>query len=176
MLICGEDFGQITQGILDALTRAALLSLRVQRMSKDPKEKFDNHFQFPYLSVCCPSTHDCSSLRGWWIEDRSVTQAFLREQLLRHDSAPHYLEPWIQEAIIRQHLWSNSMWDVFLLQDLTGMIPSLRKQSTEEERINEHSNPNQKCQYGFPFSLEEITSHSDFSNKMKDLVYSSHRI
>ena len=63
MLICAEDLGQLTEGILHALKDHGLLSLRVQRMSKDPSDAFDNVDQFPYLSVCCPSTHDSSSLR-----------------------------------------------------------------------------------------------------------------
>jgi len=176
MLICAEDLGQITEGIIAAITRSALLSLRVQRMSKDPRNDFDVHHHFPYLSVCCPSTHDCSSLRGWWTEDREITEKFWRQQLLRYDPVPSTLEPWMQEMIVKQHLWSNSMWAVFLLQDITGMIPSLRRQDPNDERINLPSDPNQKWQYRYPFSLEELGSHYEFVSKMKGLVTESHRI
>ena len=176
MLICGEDLGQITAGIIRSIEEHALLSLRVQRMSKDPAYDFDDYNRFAYLSVACPSTHDTSSLRGWWEENSSVRQKFWYNVLMRHDSCPERLSTYFQEMILRQNLWSNSMWAIFLLQDLTGINESLRRQSPEEERINIPADPNHKWRYRYPYSLEELNDHKEFMAQMRGLVEASHRI
>ena len=176
MLICGEDLGQLTEGILAALREKALLSLRVQRMSKDKDKEFDEVEQFQYLSVCCPATHDSSSLRGWWEENRAVIRSFWHGQLWRGDEPPPSCEPWISEMIIKKHLWSNSMWAVFLLQDLAGITGHLRRQTPEEEQINIPADPHHKWRYRYPYSLEEITDDWEFTQRLHGLAVASHRI
>ena len=71
MLVCGEDLGMIPDCVQDVLDRLSILGLRIQRMPKDPKEKLENPHSYPYLTVCSPSVHDTSTIRGWWEEDRS---------------------------------------------------------------------------------------------------------
>ena len=176
MLICGEDLGQITEGIIKCLESSGLLSLRVQRMSKDPQYEFDEYQKFAYLSVACPSTHDTSSLRGWWEENTKVTDSFWYHTLLRHEPTPKTLSPEFQEMIIRQNIWSNSMWAIFLLQDLTGICKSLRLQTPEEERINVPSNPDQHWEYRYPYTLEDLLDNKEFITQMRGLVEASHRI
>ncbi|OHT01075.1 4-alpha-glucanotransferase family protein [Tritrichomonas foetus] len=177
MLICAEDLGQLTEGILNCLRDHALLSLRVQRMSKDPKYDFDEIDTFQYLSVCCPSTHDSSSLRGWWEENRPMTCNYWRNVLWRQDPCPEECTPEISEMIIRKHLWSNSMWAIFLLQDLTGITPHLASlQTPEEERINIPSDPNHKWRYRFPYTMESLAQDEEFTNSLYEMAKSSHRI
>ena len=176
MLICAEDLGQITPGIIKCLDQSGLLSLRVQRMSKDPNYDFDDFHQFKYLSVACPSTHDTSSLRGWWEENRSVTSKFWYEVLSRHEDCPRELSTYFQEMIIKQNIYSNSMWSIFLLQDLTGIREDLRRQSPEEERINYPVDPNYKWRYRYPYTLEELAQNQGFIKQMRGLVEASHRI
>ena len=177
MLICAEDLGQLTEGILNCLRDHALLSLRVQRMSKDPKYDFDEISTFQYLSVCCPSTHDSSSLRGWWEENRPMTCNYWRNVLWRQDDCPEHCTPEISEMIIKKHLWSNSMWAIFLLQDLTGITPHLANlQTPEEERINIPADPNHKWRYRYPYTLEDLSKDEEFTNHLYELVRSSHRI
>lgn len=176
MLICAEDLGQLTEGILHAIADAALLSLRVQRMSKDPEKSFDEYQSFNYLSVCCPSTHDCSSIRGWWEEDTEVIDDFWRNQLWRHDGAFRTCEPWISETILKQHLFSNSMWAIFLLQDVTGITQHLRRQTPQEEQINIPADPHHHWNYRYPYSLEELANDKGFTEKVLDLCKQSYRI
>ncbi|KAK8866977.1 4-alpha-glucanotransferase dpe2 [Tritrichomonas musculus] len=177
MLICAEDLGQLTEGILNCLKQHGFLSLRVQRMSKDPKDDFDHIDSFQYLSVCCPSTHDSSSLRGWWEENRPMTENYWRNVLWRHDQCPEHLTPEISEMILRKHLWSNSMWAIFLLQDLTGIVPHLAKlQTPEEERINIPADPHHKWRYRFPYTLEELEDDDEFNITLYELAKDSHRI
>lgn len=176
MLICVEDLGQITEGIIDCLKSNAFISLEVQRMSKDSKETWSNHNNFPYLSVCCPATHDMSSLRGWWEENRSKTEDFWHNVLLRHDLAPSSCEPWISETILKQHLYSDSMWAIFLLQDITGVRENLRRQAPSDERINLPSDSDYHWRYRYPYSFEELTNDNGFANHIHSLVEQSGRI
>lgn len=176
MLICAEDLGQLTDSILEAIESEALLSLRVQRMSKDPKKDFDDFQSFSYLSVCCPSTHDCSSLRGWWEENYDVINKFWNKQFGRPDSPCKHCEPWVSESILKQHLFSNSMWAIFLLQDVTGITQNFRRQTPMEEQINFPSDPENKWKYRYPYTLEELINDNEFTSKVHELCSISNRI
>lgn len=176
MLICGEDLGQLTDNIIEAIQSEALLSLRVQRMPKDSGHDFDDFRNFSYLSICCPSTHDCSSIRGWWEENPDVTRKFWNEAFLRYDNPPRTCEPWISETILKQHLYSNSMWAVFLLQDITGITEKYRRQTPQEEQINIPANSHHHWNYRFPYTLEELANDDEFTGHVHQLCEDSHRI
>ena len=176
MLICAEDLGQINEGIIGTLNSMGLLSLRVQRMSKDPKTTFDEAHTWPYLSVACPATHDMSSIRGWWEENRNEIMEFWSTQLWRHDACPATCEPWVLEMIIRQHLWSESMWCIFLLQDLTDLNPYFRRQDPVDERINIPADPNHHWRYRYPYTLSELCDNCDLVGQLRAMVEDSHRI
>ncbi|EAX89578.1 4-alpha-glucanotransferase family protein [Trichomonas vaginalis G3] len=176
MLICGEDLGQITDGIIHAIDESAILSLHVQRMSKVPTDEFDDYHKFGYLSVACPSTHDTSSLRGWWEENKTVRESFWWNILQRRDWCPETLPANVQEDILKQNIWSNSMWAIFLLQDITSTFDELRLQTPEQERINIPSDPNHRWRYRYPFKLEELAANDKFNNHIMQIVRDAHRI
>ena len=90
----------------------------------------------PYLSVVTPSTHDMSTIRGWWEEDRDLTQKFFNRELGRSGEAPRDCEPGIVEAVVQQHLASPAMWSIFQLQDLLGMDGAPAPRRRRAERIN----------------------------------------
>jgi 4-alpha-glucanotransferase len=81
MLICGEDLGMVPACVPDVMKQLGLLSLEIQRMPKDPKKAFFHPNDAPYLSVVTPSTHDMSTIRGWWEEDANKTQQFYNHEL-----------------------------------------------------------------------------------------------
>ncbi len=83
-----------------------------------------------------------STLRGWWEEDRALTQKFFNPELGLPGEAPRECEPEIVQAIIRQHLASPAMWSIFQLQDLLGMDEQLRRADPAAERINVPAIPN----------------------------------
>lgn len=43
-------------------------------MPADPKRLFQHPSDNPHMSVCTPSSHDCSTIRAWWEEDGAKTQ------------------------------------------------------------------------------------------------------
>ncbi len=104
MLVCGEDLGMVPACVPGVMKQLGLLSLEVQRMPKRLGQDFSRPSDAPCLSVVTPSTHDMSTLRGWWREDRNVTQRFYNHELGRPGQAPQECEPWVSQAIVSQHL------------------------------------------------------------------------
>ena len=80
MLICGEDLGMMTHCVTEVMKQLSILSLEIQRAPKTDKIEFFHPADAPYLSVVTPSTHDMSTIRGWWEEDREVSQRFYKQQ------------------------------------------------------------------------------------------------
>ncbi|MCE9615645.1 MAG: 4-alpha-glucanotransferase [Lentisphaerae bacterium] len=170
MLICGEDLGMVPDCVPGVMQALGILSLFIQRMPKDPRREYSHPADCPYLSVCSPSTHDMSTLRGWWEEDRERTQRFFNVILGRWGTAPTTGEPWICREIVAQHLYSPSMWAVFPLQDLLAMDGARRRRNAAEERINVPSNPRHYWRYRMHLTLESLCQASDFNTMLKDLI------
>ncbi|TKK67824.1 4-alpha-glucanotransferase [Ilyomonas limi] len=175
MLICGEDLGMVPATVPRVMNELGLLSLEVQRMPKDQRHRFTHITNAPYLSVVTPSTHDMSTIRGWWEEDTEVTQAFYNEELGQQGEAPQYCEPWINKLVVEQHLQSPAMWSIFQLQDLLGSDESLRRPNPHEERINQPAIPKYYWQYRMHLYLEDLTGANDFNNELKQSIVNSGR-
>lgn len=175
MLICGEDLGLVPNCVPDVMRQLGLLSLEIQRMPKDAKRSFFHPNDAPYLSVVTPSTHDMSTIRGWWEEDKQRTQAFYNNELGMGGEAPFYCEPWINKAIVVQHLYSPAMWSIFQLQDILGIDGTLRRENPLEERINIPANPKHYWCYRMHITLETLLQATDFNEQYKRLVQLSGR-
>eukprot|EP01101_Sappina_pedata_P000925 TRINITY_DN11063_c0_g1_i1.p1 TRINITY_DN11063_c0_g1~~TRINITY_DN11063_c0_g1_i1.p1 ORF type:complete len:937 (-),score=356.19 TRINITY_DN11063_c0_g1_i1:3-2813(-) len=169
MMICGEDLGMIPNCVQSVIDELSILGLRIQRMPKDEKINFEDLDACPYMTVSSPSTHDTSSLRGWWEEDRAKTANFYYHVLKESGPVPYYCEPWVAEKIINQHLNSPSMWVIFALQDIFAMSPDLRlHENPKDERVNDPANRHHYWRYRIPFTLEDLISkHASFTNKIK---------
>jgi 4-alpha-glucanotransferase len=175
MLICGEDLGMVPDCVPGVMNTLGILSLEIQRMPKDPKKEFFHPNDAPYLSVVTPSTHDMSTIRGWWEEDTGKTQRFYNHHLGKWGKAPFFCEPEINTAIIIQHLYSPAMWSIFQLQDLLGMDGILRRNKPAAERINVPANPKHYWRYRMHFSLEELLQKEDFNTKLFTALVNSGR-
>lgn len=174
-MIIVETAGHYNDDITTEILSHGFLSVRIQRIGNEKDTQFDDVNSYPYLSVCCPSTHDTSSLRGWWEENSQITLEFWNSQLWKHEEVLKTCEPMVSQMIIRKHLWSPSMWAVFLLQDLTGIDESLRRQNPIDERINIPSDPNHHWYYRYPYKVEELRDYDVFTSKVREMVESSHR-
>jgi 4-alpha-glucanotransferase len=175
MLVCGEDLGMVPACVPGVMRELGLLSLEVQRMPKAAHTEFSSPKNAPYLSVVTPSTHDMSTIRGWWEEDPAVTAKFYRSELGQTGTPPEHCEPWINEAIVQQHLASPAMWSVFQVQDLLGLDEQLRRPNPNEERINVPANPKNQWRYRMHLTLEFLKEALLFNNKLKDLVHANGR-
>ena len=175
MLICGEDLGMVPDCVPDVMKQLGMLSLEIQRMPKDSKKEFFHPADAPYLSVVTPSTHDMSTIRGWWEEDRTQIQKFYTHELGQVGTAPFYCEPLIVTNIITQHLYSPAMWSIFQIQELLGMSEKLRRENPNDERINVPSNPKHYWRYRMHISLEDLMVEDEFNTDIKSIVEASGR-
>lgn len=175
MLVCGEDLGMIPDCVPKAMSELGILSLEIQRMPKNPKIKFAHPADAPYLSVCTTSTHDMSTIRGWWEEDREKTQQFHNFELGNMGLAPYFAEPWICQQIITQHLYSPAMWVTIPIQDLIAMDGKFRWGETHAEQINYPSNVRHKWRFRMKQSIEDLKKADKFNNLLKELIKASGR-
>lgn len=176
MLVCGEDLGLVPACVPDVMHQLGLLSLEIQRMPKAARKKFFHPNEAPYLSVVTPSTHDMSTIRGWWEEDKATIQQFYNEELEQTGTAPYYCEPWINKAIVLQHLYSPAMWSIFQLQDILGISEQLRREDPNEERINVPANPRHYWQYRMHLTLESLLAANAFNEELHSYIVASGRL
>ena len=175
MLICGEDLGMVPHSVPEVMEQLGILSLEIQRMPKNPQTEFFHPKSAPYLSVVTPSSHDMSTVRGWWEEDREKTQRFYNNILGEQGDAPFFCEPWLNRAIILQHLYSPAMWSIFQLQDILGMSENLRRENPNDERINVPANANHYWNYRMHIGLEQLLKETAFNEELKDYIRNSGR-
>ena len=170
MLVCGEDLGMVPACVKDVMQQLNILSLEVQRMPKNPWETFVNPANNPYLSVDTTSTHDMSTIRGWWEENGELTNRFYREMLGHHEGAPYFAEPWICKEIIELHLKSSSMLVILPIQDYIAMDGNFRWDATQREQINVPANPHHHWCYKMHQSLESLNERQDFNDMVYTLI------
>ncbi|UOQ98729.1 4-alpha-glucanotransferase [Hymenobacter sp. 5317J-9] len=176
MLICGEDLGMVPASVPGVMKELGILGLHIQRMPSDPATEFGHPDAAPYLNVVTTSSHDMSTVRGWWEEDRVRTQRFF-ETMLGHwrEVAPFYCEPWVAREILVQHLHSPAMWAIFPLQDLLAIDGHLRRANPHDEQINVPSNPTHFWKYRLHLPLEELVDAVGFNEPLRALVATSGR-
>ncbi|KAI9027900.1 4-alpha-glucanotransferase [Hyaloraphidium curvatum] len=175
MLICAEDLGMVPACVPGVLQELSILRLAIQRMPPDPSKTFWDPMETPYLCVASPSSHDMSGLRGWWEEDRAVTERFWHEILRRFDDVPYYCEPWVVRDIIASHLWAPCMLAIFPIQDLVAMDGRIRREDPREEQINVPANPTHYWRYRFHINLEDLVKDKEFCSMVGDMVLKSGR-
>ncbi len=175
MLVCGEDLGMVPNCVPDVMKQLGILSLEIQRMPKDPAREFFHPADAPYLSVVAPSTHDMSTIRGWWEEDRAKTQRFFNYELGQWGDAPFFCEAWINKAIVMQHLHSPAMWSIFQLQDLLGMDEEIRRENPHDERINNPADAKNYWKYRMHIYLEDLLKQKNYNEDLKASIEASGR-
>ena len=175
MLICGEDLGMVPHCVPEVMNQLGILSLEIQRMPKNPATEFFHPNNAPYLSVVTPSTHDMSTIRGWWQEDRARTQRFYNYILGQWGEAPYFCEAWINRAIVLQHLFSPAIWSIFQLQDILGISEKIRRPNPEEERVNIPAIQKYYWRYRMHLSLESLLKQKEFNEELHNYVTQSGR-
>ncbi len=175
MLICGEDLGMVPACVSTVMRNLGMLSLEVQRMPKATNKTFFHPNDAPYLSVVTPSSHDTSTIRGWWEEDRTLTQQFYNQEIGQWGEAPIFCEPWVNKAILLQHLYSPAMWAIFQLQDYMGVDAAIRRNNPHDERINVPANPKHYWRYRMHLTLEELLKAEHFNQEWYNAIKASGR-
>ncbi len=138
-------------------------------MPKSSDVEFSDPARAPYLSVVSPSTHDMSTIRGWWREDQQVTAKFAWMHL-GIAFPPTELTGEIATHIVQAHLESPAMWAVFPLQDLLALDEEIRHPDPDAERINVPAiMPFHWC-YRMHLNLDELANAEPFNAKVAKLL------
>jgi 4-alpha-glucanotransferase len=167
MLACCEDLGMIPDCVPEVINNLQIISLEVQRMPKDKNTDFGNTAKYPRLSVCTTSTHDTSTLRSWWKENREKTQQYYNEVLHLQGDAPEDCTCQIAENILNEHLKSPSLFAVFPLQDWFAIDENIRRKNEDEERINIPANRENCWQYRMHITVEKLINEDNFNAKIR---------
>lgn len=176
MLICGEDLGMIPACVPVVMRELDLLTLEIQRMSKNPRTEFLQEKDIPYLSVCSTGTHDMSPIRAWWEEStREYISRFYHQELHLHGIPPEHCNSFIAGQIISQHLNWPAMWTIFPLQDLLALNDELKREDPMEERINIPANPNHYWRYRMHITVEDLIAARDLNRQLRILQQNSNR-
>ena len=175
MLVCGEDLGMIPDCVPWVMNDLRILSLEIQRMPKDPKQEFANPYAYPYRSVCTISTHDMSTLRGWWEENAEQTQHFYNQMLGHQGAAPAVADAHLCEEIVTQHLKGASILCILSWQDWLSIDGNLRNPDAQAERINVPANPRHYWRWRMHLSLEALMKADQLNEKIRQLIALSGR-
>jgi 4-alpha-glucanotransferase len=170
MLVCGEDLGMVPDCVPWVMDELQILSLEIQRMPKNPEHEFGHVWEYPHRSVCTISTHDMSTLRGWWEEDPALTDRFFHSVLGHWEATPAKAPGWVCEEVVRRHLESPSMLCILSFQDWLGIDEALRYPEASFERINVPANPRHYWRYRMHLTLEELMSQHAFNTKLRTLI------
>ena len=176
MLVCGEDLGMVPAVVQEVMTELGVAALKVQRMPPPGEGEFYEPSHAGYLNVLTTSTHDTSTLRGWWEEDRGVAERFFHEQIHQMGTAPKRLHPLLAEIIISQNLYTDAMLAIFPLQDyLATRLKYHDMLQPSEERINIPSVYPHPWKYRMPITLEELLADADLTDLLRNMIQNSGR-
>lgn len=171
---------EIREEIEKQLHSSCILSLRIPRISRK-KDRYghfcvyDDPNTFDYFSICSPSVHNTSSLRCWWKDEGCKIFSSDDKSFNRNT----------HENFFKNCLLSASILSIFILQDLTGLLPFFRRQEPDEERITFPINENsfermlidsyESCEdsyrirYRVPYNLSELIKNDELALLVKHI-------
>ncbi|WP_028122468.1 4-alpha-glucanotransferase [Epilithonimonas tenax] len=174
MLICGEDLGLVPDSVPVVMDKLAITALKVQRMPSDNIRWYDPK-NASYLNVVTASSHDSSTLRQWWHEDRNLTQKYFNNQLGQYGTAPWDLTPDLSEMIMKQHLFTEAMLAIFPIQEFLATDQELMNPDMDEERINNPAVFPHYWRYRMHLKLEDLKEQTQFNEKIAGWIEDSGR-
>lgn len=170
MLTCGEDLGMIPACVPQTMDQEKILALEIERMPKEYGVAFGNPASYPYLSVAATSTHDMSTIRGWWKEDRALTQRYWNEILGLGGEAEKECSGKTARMILEREMRSGSMLAILPLQDWVAIDEIVRFRDADKERINIPANPNHYWRYRMHIDLEQLLKLNDLNQAIREIV------
>jgi 4-alpha-glucanotransferase len=175
MLICGEDLGMVPACVPIVMDELAIIALKVQRMPSD-NIPFYNPKNADYMNVVTASSHDSSTLRQWWKEDRALTQKYFNQQLIQYGKAPEEMDSHLAEIIMKQHLYNDAMLAVFPIQEFLATDPELTNPNMDNERINNPAVFPHYWRYRMHLKLEDLKEKQIFNEKIAYWIKDSGRM
>jgi len=172
MLPCAEDLGVIPSVVPTVLSSLGILGLRIPRWSRiwdKPDQPFVRPERYPVLTVCAPSVHDTSTLRGWW-EEGDGLEGFWQSLNLAGEPPKRYTAETARE-VIGAILRTTSSICVLQIQDILALTPVITPQPPDQERVNVPGTVNEfNWNYRLPVSLDELAGIADLKDVLSPLV------
>jgi 4-alpha-glucanotransferase len=173
MLVCAEDLGTVPACVPKVLEQLGILGLRIPRWTKRydaPREPFVPLVEYPKLSVCAPSVHDTSTLRGWWnSEEDRKEDACLAFDL--SDGCPKELTPDTVDRFIRAFARTSSLLCIFQIQDLFSLDSTLVPQDPRLERINVPGTVSpDNWTYRMPVTIHDLDRQTEVATRVSELL------
>ena len=175
MLACGEDLGMVPECVPWVMEQLQILSLEIERMPKDPSYEFGHVNEYPVRSVCSISTHDMSTLRGWWEEDKEQTERYYNHVMNNWGEVPETAPDWVCEDVLQRHLNSPSVLCIPSFQDWLSIDEDVRNKDVQAERINVPSNPHNLWAYRMHLTLEALLKSDALNEKIRTMIKESGR-
>jgi len=169
MLLCAEDLGVIPECVPVVLEKLNILGLRVERWAASDG-KISHPETYPRLTVSTTSTHDSSTLRGWWQEHGWNRNQYFNE-LGVPGGCPDYLTTEVCAAILERNLKSNSKMVVLLLQDMFALHYDLRTLDPNDERINVPGMESEvNWTYRMKLPIESLLAYDAFNDYLRRFI------
>ena len=152
MIACGEDLGMIPACVPEVMQELGIMSLEVQRMPKVFGHPFVQTEDLPENCVYTTGTHDMSTLRGWFEEDRVRTRQFLDSL----DIDDRKVTAKTIKKVLDKHLDSPSKWNIYPLQDLLDTNERYWSPKAKDDQINVPADPKNQWKWRMQPCLEEL--------------------
>jgi len=177
MLVCAEDLGDVPIVVPKVLADLEILGLRILRWSREygkaapgTPAPFVPPASYPRLSVCTPSVHDTSTLRGWWEEDREERETYYRF-LGEPGACPPKMTRGLQERIVSRCLAAGSLVCMFQIQDIMDLDQELWSPDPRMDRINVPGTVNdQNWTWRMPLGIQALAKRDGLAATVRALV------
>ncbi|MBN2385167.1 4-alpha-glucanotransferase [bacterium] len=179
VLVCAEDLGYVPPVVPPVLKQLGILSLKVDRWTKDYSKNpppFISPSDYPVSSVCTPSTHDSSTLRGWWEEEMTETEHYY-QTLGLPPPVPTYLTTEAAHTILKRNFEAQSVFTILLLQDFFSLTYDFRTWFPAAERINVPGTISpENWSWRMKMDLSVLLGADSFNTLVRDLISNSGRL
>jgi 4-alpha-glucanotransferase len=120
--IIAEDLGEVFDSVTKLLKDSGFPGMKILQFGFNPEHSDSDHLphHYPYNSVVYTGTHDNSTLKGWYQNEKAATRRMFRR----------YLRPTLFESInfaaFRSLYQSRAMLVVLPMQDVLGLYDTAR--------------------------------------------------
>jgi 4-alpha-glucanotransferase len=181
MLVCAEDLGDVPRCVPHVLEGLGILGLRIVRWAREYEKTspgqqapFIPPSAYPLLSVCTPSVHDTSTIRGWWEEDAGERELFFRGLGKRSGESapcPPRMTPSLLARIMEHCAGARSLLCMFQAQDLLDLDEGLWAADPKWDRINVPGTVNEEnWTWRLPLSLEELSGRKALGERIRAMT------
>jgi 4-alpha-glucanotransferase len=177
MLVCAEDLGDVPRCVPRVLQELGILGLRIVRWAREYEKTapgqaaaFTPPSGYPRLSVCTPSVHDTSTIRGWWEEDAVERELFYRFLGETGDCPARMTAP-LLEKIATACAGARSLLCIFQVQDLMDLDQSLWSPDPKSDRINVPGTvTDENWTWRMPLEIAELSGRKTLVGKIRALT------